>query len=306
MLYQEVRPKTFDDVFGCKSAVTALRRAVESENRSHVYLLHGPSGCGKTTLARVFAVAIGADDFNVIERNAASERGIDMARRIERQAQTPPLSGGVRVDIIDECHAITSDGQSCLLKVLEDVSEYQYYCLCTTHPQKLREAIRTRCEEITVSPLDEDDLIELVLDASAKGGLKDPGDKVLDAIVENSDGCPRRAIVLLEKQDGLEEDEALSVVRSHKSLEKATMDLCRAMLGKPWRVVMSTYNALEDKDAEKIRRFVLGYLAGCLKKAKKPEEAERFTEMIEELADARYDAGTPGLLAQLYRANTVK
>jgi len=303
MLYQQTRPSTLDEFVGSKDTIKALANAIESENHAHVYLMQGPSGCGKTTLARILAKDFGAAVHNIIEKNAASDRGIDMARDLQKYATLGPIGGGSRAIILDECHRLTKDASSALLKVLEDVPDFQYYFLCTTEPQTLLKTIRTRCEKVTVSLLDDDDMYDCIVNAAERANIHEPPEEVLDAIVESAKGCPREALVLLEKQDGLDEDQALSAVKSHETITRTTKALCQALVkGDTWTKVMATYAKLEDKDVEGTRRVVLGYLSACLKGAKKKSEMEKFANMLEELTEHTYDAGEPKLMAMLYRA----
>jgi len=305
-LYQRVRPKTFDEVFGNEAAVAALRRAVSSERRAHAYLLSGPSGCGKTTLARIAAREFGCAEMNIHEINAASSRGIDMARELERRTLSAPLGGGNRAIILDEAHSLTRDASNALLKVLEDIPDWCYYFLCTTEPAKLLPTIRTRCEPIEVRPLSEEQLLELLVSVIERGEASDPGDDVLDEIATNANGCPRRALVLLEQVDGLPEDQALKLVRSYEASEREVIDLCRAVLKGQWQEAVKVFKGLPDRDPEKIRRAILGYLRGALLKARKTADAILLVEKIEELTEPTYDSGEAGLLAMIFRACRVE
>ncbi len=309
MLYQTVRPKTLDEFIGNKSAVAALKKAVkaDSANRAHCYLFKGPSGCGKTTLARIMAAEFGCKDFDIVEKNAASERGIDMARDLQRYAEAAPFSGGGRAVILDEVHALTKDAQNALLKTFEDIPEFAYYFLCSTNPNKLLETIRTRCEHIEVNKLSEEDIADLLINAEEVSGIEDPGLPVLEAIIDNAEGCPRIALVLLEKQNGLPVKEAIEAVQSYTMTEKGVIDICKQIVGNgTWTQIAATYNklGLADRDPEKVRRSILGYLRSCLLRSK-GSEAEKFASMIEELTDHTYDSGEAGLVCMLFRASRI-
>ena len=305
MLYQQIRPTKLSEFIGNESAKISLKRAFESEDRPHVFLLGGPSGCGKTTLARIASAELGAEDFGIVEINAASKRGIDMARELEKYARTSPMGGGARAVILDEAHALTKDAQSALLKVLEDVPEYAFYFLCTTEPHRLIKTIRTRCCKVDVNKLNDEDIAKLVDDVVERAHLENPGDEVVDAIIENADGSPREALMFLEQQDGLSEKEALTVVQSRQTVKKEMLDLCRAVVRGSWKEVVNTYKRLEDKEPEKVRRAVLGYLKSCLMKAN-PNEAGRFADMMEELVSNTYDSGEPAVALMIFRANRCK
>jgi len=265
-------------------------------------LVSGPSGCGKTTLTRIAAREFGCEQMNIVEINAASSRGIDMARELERRALAGPLGGGGRAVILDEAHSLTRDASNALLKVLEDIPAWAFYFLCTTEPKRLLPTIRTRCEPIEVRPLSQDQLLDLLAATVESKAIGDPGDDVLDEIAANADGCPRQALVLLEQVDGLEQAEALKLARSFEMAEKETIDLCRAVFKGQWTEVVRVLNRLEARDPENLRRAVLGYLRAILLKTRKADEAGAVVAKIEELIEPTYDSGEPGLLAMLYRA----
>ena len=307
-LYQTTRPDDFDGVFGNKQAVQILRSAVDAEDRPHTYLLYGPSGCGKTTLARIMAKKLGCDvkpegSADYMEVNASNTRGIDDMRRIAQDASYPPITGGVRVVVIDECHAATKDAQNCLLKPLEDTPDHQYYILCTTDPHKLLKTILTRCSQVEIKPLSEDDIFAMLGRVVDVHKLPDPGDNVLDAITKRAEGCARSAMTMLEQQLGKSESEALATVNAYQSQERQGIDLCRALISKqPWRKIVSIYTKLENPEPEGLRRLLLAWLKTCMLKAKSDDEAGKFANMIAELSEPTYDCGEAGLLAMMFNA----
>ncbi len=311
MLYQEVRPTKLSEFVGNQPVVTALKNVLDRkkdlspDKHPHVFLFAGPSGCGKTTLARIMAHMLDCKDYNIIEKNTASERGIDMAREIEKCAQASPLGGGNRAVILDEIHRTTKDAQSALLKVLEDIPNFAYYFLCTTEPNKVLKTIHTRCQMMMLNRLGDDDIYNVLVEAADRAGMDGISKQVLEAIIENAEGCPRSAVGLLEKQAGLAEDKALEVIDQWQSIEKSLIDLCRKIINGQWKEVVGVYNRLEEKDPEAIRRCLLGYLKSCLLKAK-GGEAGKFASMLEEAMTNIYDSGEPGLVAIMYRVNKVK
>jgi DNA polymerase-3 subunit gamma/tau len=217
------------------------------------------------------------------------------------------MGGGHRFVVLDECHQLTKDAQGALLKVLEDIPPYQSYALCTTDPAKILETIKTRCEKVVVARLSRDELMETLLLACAKGGLKDPTESVLASIVRAADGCPREALVTLEKVDGLKEADALKLIVATGGETGEVLDICRALGKKPWKAITALLSRVEEDETqnvepEGIRLAVLGYLASCLAGSESNEDAARFTAMIEPLCEPVYASGRAGLLAGLFRA----
>jgi DNA polymerase III gamma/tau subunit len=307
MLYQEVRPTTLEEIIGNKATVRALQKAIKVKGRAHCYLFHGPSGSGKTTMARAMALALGCNPINIIEKNSAQERGIDMARDLTEMMQYAPLGGGVRCVIFDEGQMLTREAQNGLLKVLEDVPDFQYFFICSTDPAKLLLTIRNRCEQVVVEHLNNDDMAELLLTACAKGGLPEPTDKVLTAIIKAANGCPREGLVFLEKQNGLTEDDALKLMVPMFGAEGQVLAVCQLLVKRaPWSAITAAIAALPDPDWEGTRQAVLGYLASCLARSPSDGEAIRLAEMIRELKESVFYSGKAGMLAALFFAHIVK
>jgi hypothetical protein len=111
--------------------------------------------------------------------------------------------------------------------------------------------------------------------------------------------------MLLEKQNGLDSADALRVVEGFETTEKTVLDLCRAIGKNPWPMVAKIYGNIEETDAEKIRRALLGYFHACLARSKSPE-AGTFADIIEELSESTFASGKPGLLMMIYRACEAK
>ena len=296
MLAVKVRPKTLDGVFGNVSAIKALENLLKVDEKPHVYLFQGESGCGKTTLARIMANEFGCFGIGLVEMNGANDRGIDSARSIEEQSRFRPLSGENRGLILDECHMLTREAQGALLKVLEDVPEYQYYFLCTTDPQKMLKAIRTRCDVVEVKPLNDDDMWELLCSVVKDNDCK-VSDDVLNKILVAAEGCPRVAITLLEHVAGLDEDQADGAVKSYTGDNAETFALCKALIDQKisWSGFVKIYKGI-SLEPEKIRYMILGYLKTCLLNGGQ----KRFADMIEIMSENTYDGKEAKLISLLY------
>jgi DNA polymerase III gamma/tau subunit len=269
--HKTYRPKRLEDVVGQPEAVKILKEKLEKNKVPHVIMFAGPSGCGKTTLARILARRLGCkDSASLTEINAASSRGIDTVRDIERSTQTKPLNGICRVFILDEVHMLTrkqgGDAQTALLKTLEDSGEENYFFLCTTDPMQLRDTIRSRCFKITLKPVPFNDLVQLVNSIATKEGKKLP-ESVAEKIAEAAEGGAREAKQLLEKViEFPTEEEMLNSIETRHA-KKYAIDLCRKLMDfrSTWDDVKKILNECEEP-AENVRLAVLGYARAVILK----------------------------------------
>ena len=305
MLYQKVRPNSLSEVIGNEVAVKAVENFLKNKEKPHTILFRGPSGCGKTTLARILALELGCEPSNIIEKNAAQDRGIEMARAVESLTQNRPIIGDVRVIIYDEAHMLTREAQNGLLKVFEDTPQWQYHILCSTDPNKIIKTLLNRCLQIEVNPLGREEIIDLLVDAFERAGLESISMVVCREIAKKVDGCPREALMLLEKQNGMAEDDALDAINSYRSAEATVIDLCRLIANqKRWSEITKTFKLLKDVDVETIRYGMLGYLASCLEGSSSVDDARKYALMIHELKESTFYSQRAGLLSQIYFALT--
>jgi DNA polymerase-3 subunit gamma/tau len=148
-LYRKYRPQKFDDVVGQEPIIELLTSAIKNKKISHAYLFCGGRGTGKTTVARIVAREIGCHDEDIIEIDAASNRGIDEIRELREAVRTAPFSSPYKVYIIDEAHMLTKEAANALLKTLEEPPSHVIFILATTDPEKLPATIVSRCQKIT-------------------------------------------------------------------------------------------------------------------------------------------------------------
>ena len=307
-LYHKYRPQTFDEMLGNTEVIQTLKDAVANESRSHAYLFTGPSGCGKTTAARIFAKELGVDELSLMEVNSANNRGIDTARGMIDQMKAYPFRGKIWVYIIDEVHMTSKDFQNAMLKPLEDTPAHVYFFLCTTNPEKLIKAIKTRTTEVQFSSLEPKYISRLVRRTAREENIElDPS--VAEEIVDVCQGSARGALVALEKVAKLDKDAALKLLRSNngeiEAEEGKTLDLCRALTRKDrtWGDVCECLKGVyeDESDWEKIRYQVLGYANAILLQGK---ENPSVALLVECFSEPFYDSGKAGVTLACYQAVT--
>jgi DNA polymerase-3 subunit gamma/tau len=263
-LYKKYRPKTLEEVVGNRTTVKALKGYLAKGNLPHTVLLHGPSGCGKTTLGRIIRRALGCSKTDYRELNCSDFRGIDTVREISRNMTLAPIGGKCRVFLLDEVHQLSKDGQNAALKILEDTPSHVYFILCTTDPGKLLKTIVTRCCQLPVSPLDEEEASGLVQRVAKAAGVSLSKDH-LDELVGAAEGSARTALVLLDKLSQLDEGERSEGLKKIKEQEAQSIELCRALIKKArWPEVAKILRALPAGEEESVRWAVLGYARAVL------------------------------------------
>lgn len=262
-LHVDCRPKNFDEVVGNKSTIESLKTILDRDDKPHVYLFSGPTGCGKTTFARIFSNLLGCSKQDLLEYNSANTRGIDTAREIISSMRYKPLSGNIRVYLLDECHKWTKDFMDAMLKPFEDTPQHVYFLLCTTEPDRLLKTIRNRCSQFTVQKLQSNRIVRLLNKICEKENIKIPDD-IIKEVAISSEGCPRQALVILDQIRGLDTEDMAEAIRDAGVEQKQIIELCRALLeNKSWSVISKIVKGIED-EPEKVRRAVLGYMTSVL------------------------------------------
>lgn len=146
VLYRKYRPENFDQVFGQEHIVKVLQGSLELGNIGHAYIFSGPRGTGKTTMARIFARELKCDPTDIIEIDAASNRGIDDIRALREGVRSLPFASPYKMYIIDEVHMLTKEAFNALLKTLEEPPAHVIFVLATTEVHKLPATVISRCQ----------------------------------------------------------------------------------------------------------------------------------------------------------------
>lgn len=279
-LYQKYRPRTLTEVVGQKDAVKVISGFKDKIPK--VIALFGASGSGKTTLARVIARMLGTEpDYSMDyqEINCASlESPLDACRDLAVKSAQMPMGGKFRVWVLDEFQSLSRAGfaQQALLKVLEDPPAPAYFILCSTDPQKILPAIRSRCRVIEVSPLKPKDITTILQRVvKAEGVSLAPDAELLDAIVESSAGNARTAITELEKVIGISDPAERVAAVGLTGARKIARDLIGALIyfknrsAPDWSAVSSIIEAVRrEEDPEGVRQMLLAVAVdGMLNKA---------------------------------------
>jgi DNA polymerase-3 subunit gamma/tau len=219
-LYRKWRPQTFDAVVGQEHVTHTLRNALRSGRTGHAYLFAGPRGTGKTTTARLLAKAVNclAENPNdrpcnacaicqalnegrlldLIEIDAASNRGIDEIRELRQRVGFRPNEARYKIYVVDECHMLTEPAFNALLKTLEEPPPHVIFVLATTEPHKIPETILSRCQRFDFRRLTVNEIVGRLTDLAAREGLQlEP--EALTAVARQATGSLRDAESLLDQ-----------------------------------------------------------------------------------------------------------
>ncbi len=234
-LYRKYRSADFADVVGQQHVTRTLEAAVQRGLMSHAYLLTGPRGTGKTSIARILARRINelpaeADlgrELDIIEIDAASNRGIDEMRSLREKIMSAPTHLKYKVYIIDEVHMLTKEAFNALLKTLEEPPVHAVFVLATTEAHKLPETIISRTQRFDLRPIGEADLVARLGEIAKLEGITIDS-PALSMIAHASRGGFRDAISLLDQLSTL--DEELGVGHVAALLGMAAQDDIDALL----------------------------------------------------------------------------
>ncbi len=281
VFYRKWRPTRFDEVAGQQHVTQTLKRAILSDRVSHAYLFTGPRGVGKTSTARILAKALNSEItedgepitdsetskaidegryMDLIEIDAASNRGIGDIRELRDSVQFRPVAGKYKVYIIDEVHMLTDAAFNALLKTLEEPPPNIVMILATTDAHKLPATIISRCQRFDFRRLSNDDVIERLIEVCEAEEIEAEA-AVLEMIARTAWGSLRDAENLLEQlfvsYGQVGEDGQPSEITESQSREllglgdtATSLELATALLGKDAAAALTVINREAQRGAD--------------------------------------------------------
>ncbi len=262
VLARKYRPQKFSDVIGQEHVTRTLQNAIEQERIAHGYIFSGHRGIGKTTVARILAMALNCrssakpvaepcgvcdscteirqgNAVDVIEIDAATNRGIDEIRELRDAARYRPARDRFKIYILDEAHQITDAAFNALLKTLEEPPSHIIFMMATTQPEDIPQTIRSRCQHFSFRAVKFEDILQQLRDISAHEKIA-ADDDALALLAEAGDGSMRDALSIL--------DQAIASTSEH-----LTLDAVRRLIGSaPAGALETVMQAVAESASEKI------------------------------------------------------
>ncbi|MBE7705724.1 MAG: DNA polymerase III subunit gamma/tau [Cyanobacteria bacterium SIG30] len=272
--FRKYRPQAFADIVGQESLVKTLTGAIELNRISHAYLFCGPRGTGKTSTARIFAKSLNCENgpttkpcqicesckeitngcgIDVIEIDAATNRGIDDARNLIEQTQYAPIKGKYKIFIIDEVHMLSNEAFNALLKTIEEPPKNVIFILATTEPHKVIETIVSRCQRFDLRRITTEDITKKLREVSDIEKIKIT-DEALKTIANNVSGGLRDSLALLDQVSILGMKEEITKDTIENIIGKITFsilfDLTKSILEKDLANAIEILNKIYQNGAE--------------------------------------------------------
>ncbi len=266
VLARKYRPQKFSEVIGQEHVTRTLQNAIEQGRTAHGYIFSGHRGIGKTTVARILAAALNCrskdhpvpepcgvcescteiragNSVDVIEIDAATNRGIDEIRELREAARYRPARDRFKIYILDEAHQITDAAFNALLKTLEEPPDHIVFMLATTQPEDIPQTIRSRCQHFSFRAVKFDDIVGQLRDLVTREKIE-ADDDALALLAEAGDGSMRDALSIL--------DQAIA-----SSTARLTADSVRNLVGAaPAHILEQVMQAVSESRSEEILRQV--------------------------------------------------
>ncbi len=221
VLARKYRPQKFSEVIGQDHVTRTLKNAIEQGRIAHGYIFSGHRGIGKTTIARILAMALNCQSqdrpvpepcgvcdscreiragnaVDVIEIDAATNRGIDEIRELREAARYRPARDRFKIYILDEAHQITDAAFNALLKTLEEPPSHIVFMMATTQPEDIPQTIRSRCQHFSFHAVRFDDIVQQLRDIAKQEGIE-ADDNALAMLAEVGDGSMRDALSIMDQ-----------------------------------------------------------------------------------------------------------
>jgi DNA polymerase III subunit gamma/tau len=262
VLARKYRPQKFSDVIGQEHVTRTLQNAIEQERIGHGYIFSGHRGIGKTTVARILAMALNCrssakpvaepcgvcdscteiragNAVDVIEIDAATNRGIDEIRELRDAARYRPARDRFKIYILDEAHQITDAAFNALLKTLEEPPSHIIFMMATTQPEDIPQTIRSRCQHFSFRAVKFEDILQQLRDITTQEKIA-ADDDALALLAEAGDGSMRDALSIL--------DQAIASTSEH-----LTLDSVRSLIGSaPAGALETVMQAVSESASDKI------------------------------------------------------
>lgn len=298
VLYRKWRPKTFSDVAGQRQVTQTLQNEIKSGRINHAYLFTGSRGTGKTSCAKIFAKAVNClnpndgnpcgecenckgiesgEILDVVEMDAASNRGIEDIRSIIEKAQFAPASAKYRVYIVDEVHMLTDQAFNALLKTLEEPPEHVIFILATTEIHKLPATIISRCQRFDFHRISSDSISNRLQFVAHNENVILSDDAAL-LIAAVADGALRDALSLMDRCIALDSNITADIVRKAAGLAKKDYlyDLANCCINKNSAKALEIVDNLysEAKDMARLCEEMIDHFRNLMiiKTVKSPKE----------------------------------
>jgi len=266
VLARKYRPQKFSEVIGQEHVTRTLKNALEQGRTAHGYIFSGHRGIGKTTIARILAMALNCrssdkpvtepcgvcescteiragNSVDVIEIDAATNRGIDEIRELREGTRYRPARDRFKIYILDEAHQITDAAFNALLKTLEEPPSHVVFMLATTQPEDIPQTIRSRCQHFSFRAVGFEEILNQLKDLSGRENIEADED-ALALLAEAGDGSMRDALSIL--------DQAIA-----SSTGRLTADQVRNLVGAaPSGVLEEVMQAVAQGSSETVLRLV--------------------------------------------------